>query len=102
MKALPPHVVVYQRTGEFTERNVPSGLLRSHTTKSGVWARIKVLEGRLRYRILTEPPEEHVLTPELFAQWSAHWNDLVRFEFLELAELAEPAELEALREERGE
>jgi tellurite resistance-related uncharacterized protein len=41
-----------------------SGLLRSHRTKDGTWARIVVLEGALTYRILEPAIEEMVLTPE--------------------------------------
>ena len=62
MKSVPLDAVPYQRTAEFTAQTVPSGLLRSHTTKRGVWARISVLEGRLRYRILGPETEEHVLS----------------------------------------
>ena len=44
---------------------VPEALRRRHTTKSGVWGRICVLEGSLRYRILEPLQEEHMLTPHL-------------------------------------
>lgn len=64
MKPLPPDAVPYQRTREFSQSTVPAGLLRRHTTKPGVWGRIQVLEGSLRYRILEPVREEHVLTPE--------------------------------------
>ncbi len=64
MKPLPTDVVPYQRTAEFTEATLPAGLRRRHTTRAGVWARIRVLEGSLRYRILEPESEEHVLTPE--------------------------------------
>ncbi len=64
MKALPDHVQPYRRTPTFDQDTVPAGLLRSHTTKAGVWARICVLEGKLRYRILTDPVHEHLLDPE--------------------------------------
>lgn len=47
---LPPGFVPYKRTPEFTEATVPAGLRRDHSTKAGVWARIEVLAGRLRYR----------------------------------------------------
>jgi tellurite resistance-related uncharacterized protein len=46
---LPPHFVPYKKTAVFTESTVPAALLRDHTTKTGVWARIVVLEGTLRY-----------------------------------------------------
>lgn len=64
MKTLPANAVAYKRTSEFTEASVPSGLLRSHTTKEGAWAKIVVLEGALTYRILDPAVEEVVLTPE--------------------------------------
>ena len=63
---LPPDVVPYARTSDFTESTVPPSLLRSHTTKAGAWGLIHVLEGRLAYRI-TDPrrlPTETVLSPE--------------------------------------
>jgi tellurite resistance-related uncharacterized protein len=59
--ALPPIVAPYRRTPEFTQDTVPAGLLRGHSTKAGVWGLIHVLEGRLRYRILGDAPEETVL-----------------------------------------
>ena len=64
MKSLPPEVVPYQRTREFSEDTIPASLRRSHTTKSGVWGRIQVLRGSLRYRILGPETEEHVLSPD--------------------------------------
>ena len=64
MKALPPDVVPYRRTAEFTELTLPAGLRRGHTTRAGTWGRICVVRGALRYRILGPEPEEHVLSPE--------------------------------------
>jgi len=63
MKALPPNVVAYKRTPEFTEHSVPNALLGSHTTKVGVWGLIVILEGSLIYRILEPQVEEVLLTP---------------------------------------
>ena len=48
---LPDTFVPYKRTPEFTQDTVPAGLLRDHSTKRGVWARIVVLEGGLRYTV---------------------------------------------------
>ena len=48
---LPAQVVPYKQTAEFTEATVPAGLLRDHTTRAGVWGRIVVREGNLRYRV---------------------------------------------------
>ena len=48
---LPANFVAYKRTAEFTETTVPNALRKDHSTKAGVWAKINVLEGKLRYRV---------------------------------------------------
>jgi tellurite resistance-related uncharacterized protein len=63
VKPLPDDVRPHRRTAEFDESSIPAGLLRRHDTKAGVWGRIHVLEGKLRYRILEPEVEEHVLEP---------------------------------------
>lgn len=65
MKNLPPNVVPYHRTREFSESTVPDALRHRHTTKAGVWGRICVLEGSVLYRILEPLRQEHVLTADL-------------------------------------
>ncbi len=42
---------------------MPRGLLHRHTTKSGVWARIEVLEGELLFRVLEPVVSEERITP---------------------------------------
>jgi len=44
-----PELVAYRRTPTFTESTVPAGLLRDHRTKDGVYGRIVVEQGQLRY-----------------------------------------------------
>jgi tellurite resistance-related uncharacterized protein len=66
MKDIPTEVQSLRRSPEFTNETVPKGLLKSHTTKEGTWAKIVVLEGSLIYRILEPPLEEIVLTEELY------------------------------------
>jgi tellurite resistance-related uncharacterized protein len=51
MKQLPGNVAPYKRTPEFDENSIPKGLLNAHQTKEGVWGKIVVLEGQLRYSI---------------------------------------------------
>ena len=63
MRELPDDVVAYSRTAEFNAQTVPDALRSRHSTKPGVWGRIVVLEGRLRYRIEGPPSEETVLEP---------------------------------------
>ncbi len=48
---LPPHFVAYKRTPTWTETTLPAALRRDHSTKSGVWAKIHVEQGTLRYRV---------------------------------------------------
>ena len=52
----PAGCVAYRRTPEFDESTVPSRLTSEHATKRGVWARIHVTRGVLRYR--AGPPIE--------------------------------------------
>lgn len=62
MKTLPEHVQQYSSSPVFTENTVPKGLLKDHSTKSGVWGLICVNEGELEYII--EDQETHILTPK--------------------------------------
>ena len=48
---LPDSFVSYKQTPVFTEETVPAGLKKDHSTKTGVWAKIIVTEGKLRYRV---------------------------------------------------
>lgn len=63
MKELPKDVIAYKRTPEFTEENVPVGLLNDHNTKEGVWGIIVVTEGELEYTIQEPEVEVVVLNP---------------------------------------
>lgn len=60
--ALPAGCEAYRSTPVFTEATIPPGLLRAHRTAPGVWAVIRVLEGRLRFRVLA-PFSERILDP---------------------------------------
>jgi tellurite resistance-related uncharacterized protein len=62
-RELPADHVAYRRSPIFDEVSVPDALRSRHTTKAGVWARIHVLEGRLRYRLHAPFDEEQVLDP---------------------------------------
>lgn len=52
---LPDGAEVYKRTDDFTETTIPAGLRKDHATKPGVWGRIVVSEGRLRYDVPASP-----------------------------------------------
>ena len=58
----PSAAVPYKRTAVFDENTLPAGLRGEHRTKPGVWGIIRVLEGRLRYRVL-DPVAETILEP---------------------------------------
>ncbi len=47
----PDGLVAYRHTPEFDERTIPAGLKREHATKPGVWGRIHVVAGALRYAV---------------------------------------------------
>lgn len=63
---LPDDVMRYRQTPIFTEGTIPAGLLSDHRTKEGVWGMIRVLEGKLAYRVkdARRPPLEFLLTPK--------------------------------------
>ena len=50
-------------TSVFDETTLPAGPRREHRTKLGVWGVIRVLEGRVRYRVL-DPVSETMLDPD--------------------------------------
>jgi tellurite methyltransferase len=69
---IPVSFVAYKRTPEFTEETIPAGLRRNHSTKAGVWGKIIVVEGRLRYRVATSncdvelfPDQAGIVEPEV-------------------------------------
>jgi tellurite methyltransferase len=48
---MPDGFAPYKATAQFDETSVPAALLRDHTTRRGVWARIVVARGTLRYHV---------------------------------------------------
>ncbi len=64
MKPLPEGLTAYARTPTFSARSIPEKLRKSHRTKAGTWAKIVILEGKLRYRILEPDIREFVLTAD--------------------------------------
>ena len=63
----------YRVTLVFDQDSLPNALRNEHRTKAGVWAVIRVLEGRLR---LTSPSGTLVLTPDrpgLIDPQVPHW-----------------------------
>ena len=69
----PDGLAAYRRTPEFDEKTIPAGLKSEHATKRGVWARIHVVSGALRYRVgapvqqsfRIEPNSNAVIVPEV-------------------------------------
>ena len=60
--ASPSGSVPYKRTPVFDENTLPSGLRLEHRTKPGVWGVIRVLSGRLSYRVF-DPASQVILEP---------------------------------------
>lgn len=65
LQDLPTQLRAYKRTPDFTEITMPAGLRRMHETKTGVWGKICVIEGKLLLRFV-ENGEKCMLTPERF------------------------------------
>ncbi len=68
----PTDFAAYKRTPEFTAATIPAGLRKDHSTKKGVWAKIVVLEGTLRYVVdplnatfTLEPSTPGIVIPEV-------------------------------------
>lgn len=55
----PENFVAYRRTPEFDEATLPPGFGKEHTTKPGVWGRIHVVSGALRYHV--GEPVDHAI-----------------------------------------
>ena len=65
MKTLPPDAVAYKQTRLFTEADVPRAITTAHTTRAGVWGRLEVLSGTVRYCILEgDAAGTYALSPE--------------------------------------
>ncbi len=66
MKELPTNTNAYKKTPLFTNESIPSGLLKTHTTKAGTWGKICVKKGKLLYVIENDPIEEIELSSEKY------------------------------------
>lgn len=62
MKTLPPHLEKYEATPSFDQDHIPKAMLKSHTTKEGVWGLIVIERGELEYEII-QSGQKHALTP---------------------------------------
>ncbi|MGB6537922.1 MAG: DUF1971 domain-containing protein [Xanthobacteraceae bacterium] len=60
---LPAQVRPYKKSVVFDETSMPAALRRQHCTKAGVWGMIRVIDGRLRYRVL-DSGAQSILDPQ--------------------------------------
>ena len=60
---LPEGLEVVRTTPVWDEHSMPDGLRRAHRVARGVWVRLHVLEGSLRFRAATQPPLDLRLGP---------------------------------------
>lgn len=64
MSQLPDDAVAYRASPLFSGDDVPAAMTQSHTTRAGVWGRLEVRQGSLRYHVLEgEHTGVYVLTP---------------------------------------
>ncbi len=91
---LPEGFQSYKRTPAFDATSVPDSLRKAHSTKTGIWAKVRVLEGQLRYTVHAPLHKEFILGPEqhgiIFPELLHHVEPmgLVRF-FVEFFKRAE-------------
>jgi len=60
---LPDGLRLIRSSPEWDERTVPAGLLRSHRVAGGVWGRVVVRDGQLRFTTSTEPRLNVIVGP---------------------------------------
>ncbi len=60
----PEGMVSMHRTPIFENATIPKALLSDHSTKAGVWAKVTVLQGQLRYIVEAPVAQTFLLTPE--------------------------------------
>ncbi len=60
----PENLASFQRTPIFENTTIPQALLLDHATKSGIWAKIVVLQGNLRYVVQKPVDKSFLLNPE--------------------------------------
>ena len=65
-RTIPPEARAYKRTPTFTETSTPEALRKAHSTKAGVWGKLRVTEGRLLYVVDDPAPgaETVALSPD--------------------------------------
>ncbi len=60
----PEGLVLDHKSRKFSKDNVPAGLLKAHATPSGIWAKIRVVEGKLLFRVQVGGGAEYLLEPD--------------------------------------
>jgi tellurite resistance-related uncharacterized protein len=53
---MPLGLTLVRTTPEFGSDTVPAGLLRSHQVAAGLWGRLRVLAGEVRFVFACDPP----------------------------------------------
>lgn len=68
-------VAPYKTTSVFDQLTLPAALRREHSTKTGVWGIIRVIEGRLRLSFADGTPNAELTPgrPGLVRPEQVHW-----------------------------
>lgn len=73
---LPPNVRKYAESPLFSHNTVPAKLLKEHSTKAGVWGKISVCSGKLRFASVGEGASDQILdsrTPGIIVPEDPHF-----------------------------
>ncbi len=58
---MPDGLEVVRTAGPFDDTTLPAGLRRDHRVADGTWARLRVLDGSIRFTMATVPPVDRLL-----------------------------------------
>lgn len=59
---LPAGLELVRTTPEFTAETMPDGLRKAHRVAAGVWGRLRVLQGTVRFTFETDPPSTRTVS----------------------------------------
>ena len=60
---LPDDLHVLRTTDVWDERTMPAGLRRRHRVAAGTWGLLRVQQGEMRFRLLTDPAVDFIVRP---------------------------------------
>jgi len=73
----------YKKTPIFNAKNVPKAILEKHNTKEGVWGKLIVIKGRIKFLDLEKESEVILETGEFQIIEPTKWHKVVLIDDVE-------------------